>query len=350
MKFGLESLQKIKYAQACVPNWLSYSSDSFQCEPFLGGLTNLLTKVTLTTTNKEHATETAAVLVREFGAGTSTFMNRTQEEKVVEYVSSLGLCPKVYTSQEWGRIEEFVPSRTLTVSELKQMSEQVGFLMGRFHSQSNELTLRTTTSKVQKGNEEGELPNRLRTWLKFAGQTKFDCARNQLKANAIDLPSLKHEVDWVIDKLLPSAKSPIVFAHCDIQEGNILLLPDNQDLMLIDFEYSARMQRGFDIANCFREMTMCYATLNFPNFVLDPDMYPSQETQNEFLTNYCLGANLTLVPALKREAKLFALVSDLHWSIWAVIQSSRSTIEFGYLDYALQRMNQYWKSKEVITL
>ena len=60
-------------------------------------------------------------------------------------------------------------------------------------------------------------------------------------------------------------KSPVVFCHNDLQEGNILHTRTSahepgRDVILIDYEYCAYNYRGFDLANHFLEWSFDNST------------------------------------------------------------------------------------------
>lgn len=80
---------------------------------------------------------------------------------------------------------------------------------------------------------------------------------------------------------LPKINSPVVFAHNDLQEGNILIRPEFESvedkLALIDFEYCSYNYRGFDLANHFCEWSYNYNVEVYPNFAFTPKDLPSQE-------------------------------------------------------------------------
>ena len=44
----------------------------------------------------------------------------------------------------------------------------------------------------------------------------------------------------------------------------------------------------------------------------------------------------------------FSPLSNLLWGIWSLIQSKYSDIEFDYINYAMQRLNQYKKCSQDI--
>ena len=42
----------------------------------------------------------------------------------------------------------------------------------------------------------------------------------------------------------------------------------------------------------------------------------------------------------------FSLASHLMWGIWALVQAKFSAIDFDFIDYAMQRLNEYSRKKE----
>lgn len=54
---------------------------------------------------------------------------------------------------------------------------------------------------------------------------------------------------------------------------------DKNNLIIIDFEYSAYNYRGFDLANHFCETIYDYTNEEFPYFWAKPENYPTKEKQ-----------------------------------------------------------------------
>lgn len=101
-------------------------------------------------------------------------------------------------------------------------------------------------------------------------------------------------------KHLTKLRSPVVFCHNDLQEGNILMKENEtsgcRSLCLIDYEYCAYNYRGFDIANHFVEWTYDYTNPTCPYFSVNRDLFPSIDQQvlnnnNLFKTCYVLLIN-----------------------------------------------------------
>lgn len=54
------------------------------------------------------------------------------------------------------------------------------------------------------------------------------------------------------------------------------------------------------------------------------------------------------IEALSREANEFALAAHILWSLWGIIQSSTSDIEFGYLEFAHARLGEFYRLKGLL--
>lgn len=83
-------------------------------------------------------------------------------------------------------------------------------------------------------------------------------------------------------------RSPVVFCHNDLQEGNILMKenqPGGLSLCLIDYEYCAYNYRGFDIANHFVEWTYDYTNPIYPHYSVNRELFPTRDQQ---VTNYLI--------------------------------------------------------------
>lgn len=128
--------------------------------------------------------------------------------------------------------------------------------------------------------------------------------KNLVMVEEIITHDLKQEVRWLKNYLF-NIYSPVVFCHNDLQGGNILLKNKNNvsrffffcsnanliqsfisqgseeknNLIIIDFEYSAYNYRGFDLANHLCETIYDYTNEEFPYFWAKPDNYPTKEKQ-----------------------------------------------------------------------
>uniref|UniRef100_A0A671MFG7 ethanolamine kinase n=1 Tax=Sinocyclocheilus anshuiensis TaxID=1608454 RepID=A0A671MFG7_9TELE len=322
--------------------WKSIDEDDFQISIIRGGLSNKLFLCALPEKQPSIGDEPQNVLLRLYGEilqmscnkGDSRQSNKENhfqgadamvlESVMFAILAERELGPKLYGIFPQGRLEQFVPSRKLSTDELSVpgIFAEIAEKITRFHG------MRMPFNKEPK-------------WL-FGTMEKC-----------------------VIIKylcLLESTPSPVVFCHNDLQEGNILLLSsrentDRQRLMLIDFEYSSYNYRGFDIGNFFCEWAYDYTFDKFPFFITNTKNYPNKAQQMHFFQTYLLEShagfeNLSEEDQLKLkedmlvEVNRFALASHFFWGLWSVIQAKISTIEFGYMEYAMARFDAYFELKK----
>ncbi|CBZ50948.1 putative choline/ethanolamine kinase [Neospora caninum Liverpool] len=207
---------------------------------------------------------------------------------------------------------------------------------------------------------------------------------------------------------LLSAAAPVL-SHNDLQENNMMLTEDGQ-MHLIDFEYANENLRGFDVANLFCEFAIDYTSLKrFPFFSIDPSKYPSGAARRAFIrlylqkvlslakvnttpreefsqtvrddaTNPRSEDDRTSAEGARTEAEtgpggedetheleisdviitnfdnlvmLLTLSSHLIWAFWSVIKApmKQSDSDFSYLQYAAERLKMYDdKEEELVRL
>jgi choline/ethanolamine kinase len=95
-----------------------------------------------------------------------------------------------------------------------------------------------------------------------------------------------------------------------------------------------------------------------PAHQFDLKGYPSLAERTRFCAAYLAvadpdfaaltdaGERARRVHRLAREANALALASHLLWSLWGLIQASQSTIDFDYLEYSAQRLQQYFAHRD----
>ncbi|XP_048829531.1 choline kinase alpha [Brienomyrus brachyistius] len=349
--------------------WKTVTEDDFQISIIRGGLSNKLFLCALPDGQDSVGDEPSCVLLRLYGAILQMSCNKGETRKsnkenffqgaeamVLESVmfailAERELGPKLYGIFPQGRLEQFIPSRKLETSELSvaSLSAEIAQKMARFHG------MRMPFNKEPKwlfGTMNKYLNQVLRITFTREGHI-----RTFTRLMSFNLPQ---ELE-TLKSLLQSTPSPVVFCHNDCQEGNILLLKgrensDGQKLMLIDFEYSSYNYRGFDIGNHFCEWMYDYTYDNFPFFKANPKNYPSKAQQLHFISSYLSETDdglenlseedqMELKEQMLEEINRFALASHFFWGLWSIIQARISTIEFGYMEYAVARFDAYFALK-----
>jgi ethanolamine kinase len=128
---------------------------------------------------------------------------------------------------------------------------RIARLLARFHR---------TRVPVKKG---GVPFSTIRHWLEMARSLEFPPGTPKAAAySRLDFAAIERSVG-AVEAACARARSPVVFSHCDLLSGNILILqkegfdaesPDlDGRLTVIDFEYGAYAPRGFDFGNHFNE-------------------------------------------------------------------------------------------------
>lgn len=274
-------------------------------------------------------------------------------------------------------------ARSLFTSELADpnLSAIISTKMARVHA------LNVPISK-----EPSWIWNTMDKWLKssqdFLNNRSLSDREDAQKIAKLQLFNFQKEMEF-LRKVVGKVQSPVVFAHNDMQEGNILLnthakTRDDQ-VCLIDFEYCSYNYRGFDVANHFCEWVYEYKLPVDPYFTVARENYPGKDKQLFFIRSYLeayeaarrrkvvqptnaiedshpissvsvlsqnnrMMSNMAAPPhpaedKLLAEVQVFTLVSHLFWTLWSIVQSQVSTIPFGYTDYAIVRMEHYLEDK-----
>jgi len=334
--------------------WEDITPEELILKPITGGLTNILYYCALPNSHKSKSKEPREIVLRIYGQTESEeCVQATLTDSVIfSILSERELGPRLFGMFPGGRLEEFIPSRTMKVTEMRdpQYVQKIATNMAIFHSLDIPLTKEPTY-----------VTNTMDKWV----ITYRDILKSgTLKCEGIDnskLEKLKNfnfekEISYVME-LVSKASSDVVFSHNDLQEGNILINTvnnnnnDDNRISVIDFEYCSYNYRAYDLANHFCEYRYDYTPPEHPYFTPCKDKYPTREQQLSFIRSYTKASksakNLDLnEEQILKDIKVFVLVSDLFWGLWAIVQSQTSTIPFGYMEWALERIDDYHTDKE----
>ncbi|CAG9577035.1 unnamed protein product [Danaus chrysippus] len=369
--------------------------------------------------------EPKKVLLRIYGQvhGERAMDAIVTESVIFTLLSERRLGPKLHGVFSGGRIEQYVPARSLLTKELSEpsLSMKIAEKMAAIHSMD-----------VPLSKEPNWLWKTIYKWSKIVKEERL--SNTVVGKNDQEQSIIKHlrtidfdkEIEW-LKKFLATVESPVVFCHNDMQEGNILMLEDetpneeesyvnayddkkeihygleessNQEestafvssykdkkafvssfeakkqihyededsiisqisdsgepkLVLIDFEYCAYNYRGFDIANHFQEWCYDYTNPEPPFYHENHENAATLEQKEifikEYLKHYHSGEDrlpsIDDVNQLLAEVEAFALASDLFWSLWSIVNASKSQIPFGYWEYGLSRVESYLRMKQEV--
>ncbi|KAK3862923.1 hypothetical protein Pcinc_031245 [Petrolisthes cinctipes] len=346
-----------------------------------GGLSNMLYYCALPATYPPKAAEPSEVLLRIYGQvhGEDALESLLAESVIFALLSERRLGPRLYGVFPGGRLEQFIPARPLFTRELADpsLSCVIASKMANIHS------LNVPISK-----EPCWMWNTMEKWLRSSKGFLSKTARDDETQTVDRLRKINYhnEMEY-LRQVVAKVQSPVVFAHNDMQEGNLLLKRDikgpDDRICLIDFEYCSYNYRGFDLANHFCEWMYEYKLPVHPYFTVDRDNFPAKEKQINFIRAYleaveqcrreknpAVSSNNTSQepqtlssgldncsisngnppshPAeetLLQEVKVFVLASHLFWALWSMVQGQVSSIPFGYMEYAAVRMEHYFEDK-----
>ncbi|ODQ64627.1 kinase-like protein [Nadsonia fulvescens var. elongata DSM 6958] len=352
------------------PSWSSITREQIEIKQLTGGITNMLLKAT------NYASEPAfSVLVRTYGHGTSTIINRENELITHLNLLSHGLAPSLYAKFSNGLIYHYTPGRTLHYSELsdKILSKAIAGRLAMWHNFVN-------VSEVQFEEADFNFWTVLHKWITALPAT----TPSQIEWKT----RLQNEVKWAKNNIGDKGGKS-VFAHCDLLAGNILdITPsctrdekenkyslDGQDteematqktvsykptaehVSFIDYEYTTPSPRAFDIANHFMEWQGfdCKKEL-----IPDIDSADGVAVIRTWVSHYLaaskyyeqnseakdsIAPSRTEIDQMIDELRAWWGMPGLYWGIWAFIQAQISEIDFDYASYAEERLEEYWTWK-----
>ncbi|XP_023231047.1 choline/ethanolamine kinase-like isoform X1 [Centruroides sculpturatus] len=335
--------------------WKSISSSDMVFRSLSGGLSNLLYYCSLPETHTPLIGEPGQVLLRMYGQLHDGGVDSTVTESVIfMMLAERRLGPKLYGIFPGGRLEEYIPARALTCQELKDsdISATIARKLAKVHS-----------LQVPINKEPTWLFDKMASWLTYA---RNNVCPNKLKdddkklADYILFHNLEEELEW-LKHHLQQAKSPVLFCHNDLQEGNILRPEGSQatddKVVFIDFEFCSYNYRGFDLANHFCEWCFDYSDPKYPHFTSEPENYPTQEQQLHFIRYYLEAASFDKNPDLihynteeniLEEIRIFNLASHFLWMLWSIVNAQTSKITFGYWEYGKTRLDCYFRDKSLL--
>ncbi|CAN1344833.1 Probable choline kinase 2 [Linum perenne] len=305
--------------------------NALQVIPLRGAMTNEIFQIKWPT--KTTSELSRKVVVRIYGVGVEVFFDKEDEIRTFEFMSKQGHGPRLLGRFQNGRIEEFIRARTLSASDLHdpEISVLIAAKMREFHG------LDVPGQKVAR------LWDKLRNWLKVA---KDMCSPDEAKAFRLD--DIDEEITFLENKL--SVNQRIGFCHNDLQYGNIMIDEETKAITIIDYEYSSYNPVALDIANHFCEMTADYHT-DTPH-VVDYSKYPGPDVRKRFVGAY-LGSSAEKpsekeVEQLLEDVENYTLGNHLFWGLWGIISEHITKIDFDYLEYARQRLEQYWLKRSTL--
>ena len=259
-----------------------------------GGLTNRNLKV---------VTPSATVVVRIPGAGSELLeIDRDAEYRNSVAAAAAGVGPPVVHHRPGeGITVEFLPGRTLTDDDLHspEMLALVADALRRLHAG----------------------PRFAGEFDMFAVQARY---RRIVAEHGFRLPDRYDDFAPAVARVRAvlhgrgAGPRRTVPCHNDLLSANLLAVPDGrggEEIRIVDYEYSGNNDPCFELGNIWSEATL-------PAELLD------------VLVGAYYGEPR---PAEVARARLFALMSQYGWTLWASIMDGSSALDFDFWEWGMQK-------------
>ncbi|AEO54273.1 hypothetical protein MYCTH_2296676 [Thermothelomyces thermophilus ATCC 42464] len=373
------------------PDWGSPDSN-VEFVRFTDGITNTLLKAV----NKrpglsKNDVDKEAILLRAYGHGTDLIIDRHRETQNHELLMRHGLAPELLARFENGMMYRFIQGAVTHPEDLRKpdIYKAVARRLAEWHavvpcisaktghSRKNSKADGAAASALDGGLGDAEFQQALdnvapgkpppnvwtvmQKWI-FALPTETEAQRARQAELQQELKKLVSE----LSQRPGLGVNGLVFAHCDLLSGNVIVLPNSQlsngdksptpVVAFIDYEYATPSPAAFDLANHFAE---------WGGFDCDYSVLPTRAQRHEFIEEYINtyftflekkspGAAATFdkeaeIEQLHQEVDHFRGVPGFYWGIWALIQATISEIDFDYASYAETRLGEYYAWRAEVT-
>jgi len=373
------------------PDWDSPDS-SVEFVRFTDGITNTLLKaVNKRAGLSKNDVDKEAILLRAYGHGTDVIIDRHRETQNHELLMRQGLAPELLARFENGMMYRFIQGAVTQPEDLRKpdIYKAVARRLAEWHAIVPCISARTGHSR-KNSRVDGTVGTALDSSL---GDAEFQLALDSVapgkpppnvwtvmqkwifalptdtEAQRARQAELQQELKRLVSELSQRpglGVNGLVFAHCDLLSGNVIVLPKSQLangdksaeplVTFIDYEYATPSPAAFDLANHFAE---------WGGFDCDFSVLPTRAQRREFIAEY-INTYFNLVEAKKpgaatavdKEAEVEKLhqevdhyrgVPGLYWGIWALIQATISEIDFDYASYAETRLGEYYAWRAEVT-
>lgn len=364
----------LKLITSLFPEWAN-SSSTIEFVRFTDGITNTLLKAI----NKRaglsaEEVDADAVLLRAYGKGTDLIIDRERETQNHELLMKYGLAPPLLARFNNGMLYRYIKGDVTSPADLRteEIYEAVARRLAEWHAvvpcvprgpayePENEPVLRRGNSTPDILNAIDQVaPSKVAPNVWTVMQKWIYALPTSTEEQKERQQELQNELLRVVDEFASRpglGKDSLVFAHCDLLSGNVIIRPRQQtngvaateertEVSFIDYEYAVPSPAAFDIANHFAE---------WGGFDCDFSVLPTKAQRLGFIREYIasyfsyLGLSKSAeeleaeAQKLNHEVDAFRGIPGLYWGVWAIIQSVISQIDFDYASYAEVRLGEYY--------
>lgn len=267
-----------------IPSW---QGRRVAVRPMTGGLTN---------TNFRVDVDGKAYFVRIPGASTELLaVDRVNEIYNARAAAETGVAPPLLHVLPEGNVMvfAFIDGRTMSIESLKApgLPARLAASLRRLHS-------------GPRFHQEFDMFRLVEFYLQTA------------ERHAVRIPADYGDYLGTVSRIEQAVQRralPTVPCHNDLLAENYI--DDGKQLWLIDFEYSGNNDPCFELGNTCQELQY-------------------DDAQVAELCSAYFGESS---PSLLARMRLFALMSDVGWTLWGAIQAKISTLDYDFWDYASTR-------------
>lgn len=241
-------------------------------------------------------------IFRLYGNNLDSLIDRNYENKLIEYLNSNNIGPQIIINSKDYRIEKFIKGNTKI--DPSQYQQKLGKKILELH-------------QIPILNKNKCFWKRLDFWVRISDppyQTEFNKLANYLKDEKQNL-----------------FLNEIVLGHGDLCLDNIIV--KDEEINLIDFEYSCNLPRAFDLANHLCE---------YNGLISDENSYPEKKIR-EFLIKSYLDEIKEYQPQDLKLVDMYSLISHYQWGCWGIIMQQSTNKQFNYKKYEDYRFGLFKK-------
>ncbi|CAL2037500.1 unnamed protein product [Caenorhabditis brenneri] len=229
--------------------------------------------------------------------------------------SDRGLGPKLYGFFDGGRMEEFLPSKTLNPEDVlkPEISKEIGQSFSKYHAIEMPLSKRPHCFQIMRDSLKGyrELGggdyNIFPTNVTYADHPK-----------TVSIDGLQNEIDKMEQWSNELFADTLVFCHNDLTCANILQLNSTNQLVFIDWEYACYNFRGYDLAMHLSESAILRMS-SPPGIQINEEFTDNHPNLRGFCEAYVeadkkLHNSNSTVDLLVKECEFFWPITHLFWA------------------------------------
>ncbi|CAA84300.2 Choline kinase B1 [Caenorhabditis elegans] len=324
--------------------WKNVKKNEVKVTTILGGQSNHMFHVT-------SSTSATPYLLRIHRQGPSHVFMDTVNFAIF---SERGLGPKLYGFFDGGRMEEFLPSRTLDSDCIldPEISRRVGAVYPKYHAIDVPVSKKRRCFQVMRES--------LKEYQDLGGgdyEIKPTTVTYSEHPKKISMDDLYKEIDFMEKWTNELFEDTVVFCHNDLASSNILELNSTKELVLIDWEFGSYNCRGFDLAMHLAETAADFRDSTPPGIRISEELTDNPPNLQGFCEAYVDADNKlkNRVPS-NRDLEVSNLICECQffWPItqlfWACFVMKLALLKYNCgVDMDVQAQDRfavYWHLKE----